>query len=83
MDVIERKEFGEINLEDNFFDTLKADYPGFDGWFDRKADDGESAFILDNDGVQGFLYLKEENADDTSITPNLKEKRRLKTLATN
>ncbi|GIM29837.1 hypothetical protein CPJCM30710_25030 [Clostridium polyendosporum] len=78
MDVIKRKRFSEINLEDEFFYTLKKDYPGFDEWFNRKSKNEESAFILEDGGIQGFLYLKEENDKDTSITPNLKEKRRLK-----
>lgn len=78
MDVIERKRISKINLEDNFFDTLRSDYPGFDEWFYRKASNGETAFILEDEGVQGFLYLKEENSEDTSIEPNLEKKRRLK-----
>ena len=78
MDVIQRKKFSEISLEDKFFDSLKEDYPGFDDWFNKKARNGESAFVLDDEGIVGFLYLKEENDEDTSITPILKKKRRLK-----
>lgn len=78
MDVIEKKNFSEINLEDDFFNSLKDDYPGFDVWFNKKSRQGKSAFILDDNGIQGFLYLKEENDKDTSIIPNLKKKRRLK-----
>ncbi|KOA18321.1 hypothetical protein CLHOM_32180 [Clostridium homopropionicum DSM 5847] len=78
MDVIELKKFSDINLGDDFFDTLKADYPGFDLWFSKKSKQEESAYILDDDGIQGFLYLKEENEEDTSITPSLAKKRRLK-----
>ncbi|AND85555.1 hypothetical protein GTH52_01110 [Clostridium tyrobutyricum] len=78
MDVIERKKFSEINLEDDFFNSLKDDYPGFDIWFNKKSKKDESAFILDDNGIQGFLYLKEENDDDTSIIPNLRKQRRLK-----
>lgn len=78
MDVIERKKFNQINLGDIFFDSLRSDYPGFDGWFDKKSRKDESAFVLDDDGIQGFLYLKEENDEDASIIPNLKKKRRLK-----
>lgn len=78
MDVIQRKKFSEINLEDEFFDSLKEDYPGFDEWFNKKAQKGESAFVLDDKGIIGLLYLKEESDEDTSITPILKKKRRLK-----
>jgi len=35
MDVILKKKFSEINLNDDFFSTLKADYPGFNVWFTR------------------------------------------------
>ena len=39
----ERKRFSEIDLNDSFFDSLKADYPGtssstgFEQWFTKKA----------------------------------------------
>ncbi|EKO1912157.1 hypothetical protein PZQ55_001194 [Clostridium botulinum] len=78
MDVIKKKLFGEINLEDEFFDTLKEDYPGFDKWFNKKAEKEEYAFVLDDKGIQGFLYLKEENEKCTDIMPNLEAGRRLK-----
>lgn len=78
MDVIERKKISEINLQDKFFDSLRNDYPSFDEWFSKKAMKGENAFVLDDEGIQGFLYLKEENDEDTTVTPNLKKKRRLK-----
>lgn len=76
MDVIQRKKFSEIDLNDDFFDSLKNDYPGFSEWFERKSN--KDAYILDDGGIQGFLYLKEENDEDTSIIPNLKKKKRLK-----
>ena len=78
MDVIQRKKISKINIEDSFFDTLKGDYPGFDGWCIKKAKNDETAFILENEEIQGFLYLKEENDEDISINPHLEKKRRLK-----
>lgn len=78
MDVIERKKFSKIDLGDVFFNTLRADYPGFDEWYKKKANNEEEAFIFNDDGIQGFLYLKEENDEDASITPVLNAKRRLK-----
>lgn len=78
MDVIEIKKISNINLEDDFFNSLKVDYPGFDEWFYKKAKAGETAFVLEQDGIQGFLYLKEERDEDTSVTPILIKKRRLK-----
>ncbi|MCZ8489878.1 hypothetical protein O9992_31010 [Vibrio lentus] len=32
------QKFSEINLNDSFFDSLKADYVEFSDWFDRKAE---------------------------------------------
>lgn len=78
MDVIEIKRISNINLQDDFFNSLKVDYPGFDEWFHKKAKAGETAFILEEDGIQGFLYLKEESDEDSSVIPILSEKRRLK-----
>lgn len=78
MDAIQRKLFSDINLGDDFFDSLKNDYPGFEGWFNKKAKSGESAYIFEEDGIQGFLYLKEEDEEDNAITPKLEKKRRLK-----
>ena len=48
----ERKPFSEINLDDPFFDSLKADYPGseastgFVEWFHRKAAEGKKALVF-------------------------------------
>lgn len=41
------KKFADINLNDKFFDSLKADYPGtenstgFIEWFTKKAETGD------------------------------------------
>ncbi len=70
---IEYKSFNEINLQDTFFDSLRQDYQGFDNWYNRKASQGEKAYILyEKDELVCFLYLKEENPiDNTNITPSL------------
>lgn len=59
--------FSQINLDDRFFDSLKKDYPGnehstgFVAWFQKKAADGKSALVFeDNDGIGAFICLKEE-----------------------
>lgn len=77
-DVIQKKIFRDINLGDNFFDSLKNDYQGFESWFNKKSAQGEIAYIFEENGIQGFLYLKEEEEEDNSITPKLEKKRRLK-----
>ncbi len=72
-----------IDVNDQFFDTLRDDYEGvkFNNWFNKKAKDGESAYIFKNNNLlSGFLYLKIENQDENyeDITPILLPKRRLK-----
>ena len=34
-----KKHFGDINLNDPFFDSFREDYIGFDKWFNKKADE--------------------------------------------
>lgn len=76
---VKQEYFGNINLSDPFFDSLKEDYPGFEKWFNKKAE--EKAYITYNKGkVLSFLYLKIENKDENynDITPVLTPKKRLK-----
>lgn len=78
---VQKKKFGNINLQDDFFISLKEDYPGFDKWFLRKTDD--VAYITlnkDNGLMLSFLYLKVETADENyhDITPAFQPKKRLK-----
>ena len=65
--------FGEININDDFFKTLKEDYDGFENWFLRKVSTHEDAYVqLDENGnLQGFLYIKMEEKDivDDVIPP--------------
>lgn len=80
MRAIQIKNFCEIDLSDQFFDSLKADYVGFEGWYSRKVASGELAYILDDGegALHAFLYLKIEDAPDTDVTPSLPAARRLK-----
>ncbi len=73
--------FGQINLQDAFFDSLKQDYQGFEKWFHKKAN--EKAYITinkDNGLLLSFLYLKREGIDEvySDIEPIFKPKKRLK-----
>ncbi|WP_291907304.1 hypothetical protein [Chitinophaga sp. CB10] len=72
--------FKNIDLNDPFFDSLKADYIEFSKWFEMKSTGDAQAYTsYDTAGrIQGFLYLKKENAALTDITPALPEKTRLK-----
>jgi predicted nucleic acid-binding protein len=76
-----RKEyFGNININDPFFDSFKEDYNRFEDWFNSKAD--EIAYICqsDNNDILAFLYVKVEGEDENyrDINPVFTPKRRLK-----
>jgi hypothetical protein len=76
---VRREFFGNMDVADPFFDSFREDYPEFDRWFNRKAD--EAAYVCHSDGsLLAFLYLKTEGkAEDYSdIDPPLPPDRRLK-----
>ena len=76
---VTKQHFGNINLQDSFFDSFRADYEGFDRWFNKKAD--ELAYVTHNKGrILSFLYVKVEDETEnySDITPILLPKRRLK-----
>ncbi len=70
--------FRDVDLDDRFFESLKADYPGFDVWFRSK--DAEPAYISRNeyDEIDGFLYLKIEDEALSDMTPSYPQKKRVK-----
>ena len=76
---VKQEHFGNLNLADEFFSTLKQDYPGFDKWFNKKADEIAYVFKQDNK-LLAFLYLKIEwgTEDYSDITPAFSKKKRLK-----
>lgn len=69
---------GSVPVADAFFDTLRADYPGFDEWLRRKA--GEPAYVArrEDGEVDGFLYMKLEDGIVTDVSPTLPAAKRLK-----
>ncbi len=76
-----RKEyFGNININDPFFDSFKADYPEFAEWFNRKADETAYVCFSDTQQVLAFLYVKTESKDENygDIAPLFASKKRLK-----
>lgn len=77
---IKKTYFGNVDVNNSFFDSFRSAYPGFDKWFARKCD--EEAYICNNDAGQvlGFLYLKTEGLDEnySDIVPSFKPMRRLK-----
>lgn len=76
---IQKVYFGEINVDDSFFDSFKNDYPGFDSWFKRKSD--EVAYVCNfKNTLTGFLYIKIESGNEnySDITPLFSKIKRLK-----
>ena len=78
-DVIQKVKISEIDIDDPFFQSLKEDYDGFEGWFSRKSN--EDAYIFrENANLAGFLYLKDEDEEDFSVSPIFEKQRRLKII---
>ncbi|MDC0826618.1 GNAT family N-acetyltransferase [Lactococcus petauri] len=78
-DVIQKIKIGALNIEDSFFDSLREAYghEDFNAWLMTKQK--EDAYVLREDGkLLGFLYLKDEIEETSSITPFFEHKRRLK-----
>lgn len=76
-----RKEyFGNIDINDNFFDSFRSDYQGFNEWVNSKAD--ETAYICRSDEgrIIAFLYVKVESEEEnySDIDPIFDKKKRLK-----
>lgn len=72
--------FGEINLQDPFFDSLKDGYEEFEDWYNRKAEENKNAIVHfdDNGQVEGFLFLKIEEDALIDVEPNRTPAKRLK-----
>ncbi len=78
---VQKLKFGRLNLEDDFFASLKEDYSGFDKWFIKKYDEEAYITVNSNNGLLlSFLYLKVEDKDEnyTDISPAFTSKKRLK-----
>lgn len=58
----ERKSFSQIDLNDNFFNSLKQDYPEFaSSWFPKGIFQGREALVFyDSEGIGAFIATKEE-----------------------
>lgn len=82
-DVLEIKkvQFKDLNINDEFFDSLREDYEGikFNVWFKKKSDNDEFAYVYKkSQKIAGFLYLKKEIDEDNTIKPKFDKKTRLK-----
>jgi len=79
--IVKKEYFGNINVNDPFFDSFKEDYGQEDylRWFNKKAN--EIAYISKSgDRIIGLLYLKTEDGSEnySDIEPVFSRKKRLK-----
>lgn len=77
---VQKVTIGTLDVRNEFFDSLRNAYVGFNAWFCRKCDDDAYICRDDTGQILGFLYLKTENADENyyDITPRFQPKKRLK-----
>lgn len=61
----ERIHLYELDLRNTFFDSLRADYPEFDQWFGRVAQEREAWVVRrENNIISGLCIFKIESADE-------------------
>jgi hypothetical protein len=79
-DYLSKRLFNDVNLSDEFFDSLRANYKGFDQWFAKKARQEEKAYVSteSSGNINAFLYLKEEDGEISDIEPALGKGKHLK-----
>lgn len=77
---VRKQYFGEVDIENPFFDSLKDSYAGFSEWFAKKSNEEAYICYSDNKQIQGFLYLKTEGIEEDyhDIKPTFKPGKRLK-----
>ncbi len=76
---VKKDHLGNLDIGDEFFDSLREDYRGFDAWFNRKAN--EPVYVCRSEGkLMALLYLKTESEreDYSDIAPEFARKKRLK-----
>jgi hypothetical protein len=77
---VKKAYFGDIDLRDSFFDSFRNEYRGFDGWFNKKADETAYVCMAEPKRLVAFLYLKREGEgeDYSNISPPFDRAHRLK-----
>lgn len=76
---VQKVDFAHVDLSNEFFDSFREDYIGFDKWFNKKADD--VAYVCyQNTILSAFLFIKveDENENYADIQPTFTPKKRLK-----
>ena len=77
---VKQEFFGDIDVQDPFFDSFRDDYPRFDQWFNRKSDEIAYTCRSETGQVIAFLYIKREREDEDyrDIVPSFEDAERLK-----
>lgn len=77
---VQKSYFGDENINDLFFDSFKEDYPEFEKWFKKKANEPIYVSKNENGNILAFLYLKVEDRNEnySDIDPIFQPKKRLK-----
>ena len=77
---VKKELFGDIDLNDVFFDSPKEAYPDFIPWFNKKSEEEAYVCRTDEGVIKGFLYIKTEDQSEnySSIEPIFLPKKRLK-----
>lgn len=62
------KKLSELDINDSFFNSLKEDYPEFEEWYNRKANEGKQAFAyIDDNGIGAFVMLKNGECEEIHL----------------
>lgn len=77
---VKKELFGDIDLRNAFFDSLKEAYPDFIPWFNKKSEEEAYVCRTDEGVIKGFLYIKTEDQSEnySAIEPKFLPKKRLK-----
>ena len=79
---IKQEYLSNIDLTDEFFNSLREDYFEFDEWFKRKQKAGKKAYVTFNfeNKISAFLMLKfeDEKEDYSSLDYSFKPNKRIK-----
>jgi len=69
---VKKELFGDIDLNDVFFDSLKEAYPDFVPWFNKKSEEEAYVCRTDEGVIKGVLYIKTEDQSEnySSIEPS-------------
>jgi rRNA-processing protein FCF1 len=77
---LDHKPLHNIDIKDPIFDSLRAEYPDFDTWFQDKQREGRKCWVnYQADGCIGaILIYKIEDKDIPDMDPPLPKKKRMK-----